>query len=238
MEQGTLSKIETVWNDRTMRTGGLRALNPSRPWYRYAGKLLGRLPFSNRGGVSALDVGCGVGEFMSILQAVGFQTEGIDGSREQMDAVCSRGLRGRVGNLEEALPYPKESFGLVTCLELIEHIARAEALLSEIHRILLPGGCLLISTPNFSFINNRIHYLLGKGPLNEGIHVRYFTKGRFLELLRSSGFTIIEKTSYGPIPLLGTLMVRLFRDEPPLWCVKGFLEGLLAYDFVYLVRKG
>lgn len=229
--------IKNVWNQRLIQTGSVRGSDPLRPWYQYAQELLSRKVFSADGELTALDVGCGVGEFMLMLKKRGFAVEGIDGSQEQMDIIYSMGFEGKVADLEGGLPYSTESFWLVTCLELIEHIARAEDLIKEIHRVLRPGGYLLLSTPNFSFLNNRLHYLFGAPPCNEGVHLRFFMKRGLESLLNRTAFRIVERNSYGVIPLLSTVTMRLFREGPVLWRVPAVLESLLAYDFIYLVEK-
>ncbi len=229
--------IKNVWNQRLIQTGSVRGADPLRPWYQYARELLSRRVFLKDGELTALDVGCGVGEFMLMLKERGFAVKGIDGSQEQMDIIYSMGFEGKVADLEGGLPYSTESFGLVTCLELIEHIARGEDLIKEIHRVLRPGGYLLPSTPNFSFLNNRLHYLFGAPPCNEGVHLRFFMKRGLESLLNRTAFRIVERNSYGVIPLLSTVTMRLFRGGPVLWRVPAVLEGLLAYDFIYLVQK-
>jgi 2-polyprenyl-3-methyl-5-hydroxy-6-metoxy-1,4-benzoquinol methylase len=236
-EEENRSVIENAWNERAKKAGMVRTRNPSRPWYRYANELLSKLPPSKKDGTDALDVGCGVGEFMGMLRDLGFKVEGIDGSQEQMDTVASMGFEGRVADLEDGLPFPNESFGLVTCLELIEHIAGAEDLLKEVYRVLHPGGYLLLSTPNFSFLNNRLHYLFGAPPCNEGVHLRYFTKQGLESLLNRTDFRTVQRNSYGVIPLLSTLTMRLFKGEPVLWRTPAALESFLAYDFIYLVER-
>jgi 2-polyprenyl-3-methyl-5-hydroxy-6-metoxy-1,4-benzoquinol methylase len=227
---------ETVWNRQLTRAGSARHPNPLRPWYRYAKELLSKsgLPSVNE---SALDVGCGVGEFMIFLKAMGFEVEGIDGNEAQIKVVRSLGLSGKLADLEGPLPYSDQSFSLVTCLEVLEHIANAEDLLSEIHRVLRPAGCLLLSTPNFSFLNNRFHYLLGAAPCNEGVHLRFLVKERLEALLTRSAFKIIGRNSYGVVPFLSTLTTRLLGGGDVLRRIPRSLESFLAYDFVYLAQK-
>jgi SAM-dependent methyltransferase len=228
--------IRNNWNRRAGEMGSSRLHLPSRPWYRFAFHLLRRrLPVSTDGG-RVLDVGCGMGEFLVLLRELGFEAEGVEGNQEQSEQVRSLGFSVHTVDLEEGLPYPERVFVLVSCLELIEHIALAEPLLEDIHRVLKPGGHLLLTTPNFSFLNNRFHYLFGRGPLNEGIHLRYFHRNRLLSLLDKAGFEVVAKNSFGPVPLRSSLAIRLGR-ECPLWRVPGWLEGLLAYDFIYLGVK-
>ncbi len=174
---------------------------------------------------------------MRVLRDGGFEVVGVDGNEEQMRAVQGLGFEGEVADLERGLSFPDGAFFLVSCLETIEHIARAEGLLGEIHRVLQPGGFLLLTTPNFSYFQNRIRSLLGSGPYNEGIHLRYLNRKTLLSMLRRQGFKVIGQNSYGPIPFLSTFAVRALRRNPPLWRLDGRLESLLAYDFVYLAEK-
>jgi 2-polyprenyl-3-methyl-5-hydroxy-6-metoxy-1,4-benzoquinol methylase len=228
--------INNAWNVRARQYGSVREYNPSRPWYAYAKELLSRHVSAKDVDPLALDIGCGVGEFMLLLKDMGFTVEGIDANKEQMQLVDSIGLKGKVANLENGLPYKDDQFYLVTCLELIEHIAMAEVLLDEIKRVLRPGGYLLLSTPNFSFINSRVHYFFGEGPGNEGVHLRFFTKKRFEFVLEKAGFQIVERNSYGIVPLLSTVKIRILRRNPTLWRVPASLESLLAFDLIYLTQ--
>lgn len=208
-----------------------------RPWYRYAHKLLYAVEPGEDG--RALDVGCGAGEFLSILAREGLRAEGVEGNPLQVEELKRAGMPVRVVDLEEGLPLEDSSFiMLVTCLEVIEHIARAEFLLREIHRVLEPSGWLLLSTPNFSFLNNRFHYLFGMLPLNEGVHLRHFNPRRLREVLRQAGFLISATNSYGVLPGVSTVTTRVFRRPAVLWRVPSWVEGLLAYDLIYLARKG
>lgn len=225
---------QNTWNDRAARGGGRRR-DFSRPWYCYGFKLLAK-HLDNPGGMQVLDVGCGCGEFLEILGREGFSATGVDGNPGQIETVRNAGFQAALCDLNLGLPFDDDSFDLVTCLEVIEHVARAEFLLAEIRRILKTGGMLLLSTPNFAYLNYRIHYLWGAAPWNEGIHLRFFTGRAVAALLRGTGFALIDRNSYGPIPILSSIMIRLLGMDPLLWRVSGGLEGLLAYDLVYLAK--
>jgi SAM-dependent methyltransferase len=98
-----------------------------------------------------LDLGCGRGEWLQLLQEAGLQARGIESNR-----VLATQARGR--NLEvidsDALVYlrhlPENSLNAVTAFHFIEHVGFEELieLLSEIRRTLTPGGLLIIETPN------------------------------------------------------------------------------------------
>jgi ubiquinone/menaquinone biosynthesis C-methylase UbiE len=112
-----------------------------------------------RGG-RVLDVGCGWGYSLFVLRAAGFDPIGIDivqndfyAARRVADA---NGKEARlVGADVSRLPFVADVFEAVTSVETFEHIYaddRAMAL-EEVARVLVPGGILSFSTPNFySFI--------------------------------------------------------------------------------------
>ena len=77
--------------------------------------------------------------------------------------------------------------------EVIEHINPyyVNHTLSEINRILKVGGKLIITTPNIASFFKRLKLLTGKTPIYR-LHVREYTKHEVEELLRNSGFKILE----------------------------------------------
>lgn len=64
----------------------------------------------------------------------------------------------------ERLPYPEASFDLVTCSEVIEHLENYRSLLRDIHRVLVPGGVAIITTPNVINAYSRLRYLVSGFP--------------------------------------------------------------------------
>jgi SAM-dependent methyltransferase len=96
-----------------------------------------------------LDVGCGEGQLTADLLLAGAHVVGIDVAEEPL-----RRARSRHGELDLRLvgaegPWPLEdaSFDIVWAGETIEHVADTAAWLSEVRRVLRPGGRLLLSTP-------------------------------------------------------------------------------------------
>ncbi len=63
-------------------------------------------------------------------------------------------------NMEQRFPFEDNTFDVVTCLEGIEHVIDGYALLSELVRILKPGGTVIITTPNIMNLYSRLWYFL------------------------------------------------------------------------------
>ncbi len=75
---------------------------------------------------------------------------------------------------ENDLPLEDNSIDLVLAMDVIEHVLDPEEFLQPLHRVLKPGGILLITTPNLSWWWNRVRLMLGKPPCGSpGISSRY-----------------------------------------------------------------
>lgn len=112
---------------------------------------------------------------------------------------------------KDAFPYPDGHFATVLCCELIEHLREDPMhLVSEIHRILRPGGHLVLTTPNIASLRGLAAMLVGchpgffsaylrprEGGEVEARHNREYTPGEIRQLLENSGFTV-ERLETGP----------------------------------------
>ena len=102
-------------------------------------------------GNRVLDAGCGTGYGLAMLLAEGPESvTGVDISEE---ALAEAGTRlGDEAELVRAdardLPFDDDSFDMVVCFEVIEHMERQPEALDELKRVMRPGGVLLMSSPN------------------------------------------------------------------------------------------
>jgi SAM-dependent methyltransferase len=157
-------------------------------------------------GTRVLDAGCGEGilveEFVSRLAI-----EGLD-QNYSSDRV-------RTGSLT-SLPYPAAAFDHALCLDVLEHLTFEEQprALAELHRVLVPGGLLLVSVPNLAHLQSRIHFLL-QGRLirtaSELKHPGDRPVGEYLQLAGRAGFTLVAR--HGIFPTVPVL-TRLIRRHP------------------------
>src|SRR3974390_3306125 len=88
-----------------------------------------------------LDVGCGQRPYEKTFFAGATQYIGADylTDRSRPDVICSA--------LD--LPFPPESFDTVTSTEVLEHVPDPMLALREMQRVLKPGGCLILSAPQY-----------------------------------------------------------------------------------------
>lgn len=128
----------------------------------------------------------------------------------------ARGLERRfryaLFNIEtDVYPYPDASFDTVVCCEMLEHLVRDPShLLAEVHRVLRPGGRLVLTTPNAKRLENvalllRGHNLYARysGYGVYGRHNREYTPWELVELLRAHHFEpTVEARDVYPRPAL------------------------------------
>ena len=103
-------------------------------------------------GARALDVGCGGGLLAETLARAGATVTGIDLAPSMIDAARAHAAAGglridyRLTSAEALAAAEPRSFDLVTCMELLEHVPDAKAMIASLAALLRPGGQLFVST--------------------------------------------------------------------------------------------
>ena len=96
-----------------------------------------------------LEIGCGIGTIVNELNGKGHDIVGIDISGEAIEYGQKKyGDISLEVQAAETLPYEDESFEVVLSFDLFEHIAQIDKHVSEVGRVLRPGGYYLFQTPN------------------------------------------------------------------------------------------
>jgi 2-polyprenyl-3-methyl-5-hydroxy-6-metoxy-1,4-benzoquinol methylase len=160
-----------------------------------------------------LDVGCHVGVFLEIAQAHGWEAWGVEPSRWAVEVARSRGLRVVEGTLREAA-FPEAWFDVVTMWDVIEHLSDPMGELREIHRILKPGGWVVIHTMD---IESPFARLLGpRWPWLMEMHLYYFSRRTLQHMLERAGFRFHHAAVEGRYLRLGYLATRVRALFPTL----------------------
>lgn len=101
-------------------------------------------------GGAVLDAGCGAGEYVAALGALGFDAHGVEYEASKVAAWArerpgdARVQRGDIARL----PFPDGRFAAVLLNEVLEHVPDEERALAECRRVLMPGGVLILLSPN------------------------------------------------------------------------------------------
>jgi SAM-dependent methyltransferase len=99
-------------------------------------------------GGKALDVGCGVGQVVARLTEAGFEAYGVDVSEPSIARAKKFCERCQVYD-GKRLPFSDNYFDSAGALNVLEHVDEPEAFIKEVVRVVLPGGKVVISSPNF-----------------------------------------------------------------------------------------
>jgi SAM-dependent methyltransferase len=149
-----------------------------------------------------LDLGCLDGTVGALFVAQGNRVSGIDASRTAIERARERGLDARLGNLDDALPFADAAFDVAFAGEIVEHVFEIDPMLSEVYRVLRPGGTLIVTTPNLAALGRRLLLLVNRNPHieisftgNAAGHIRYFIRSTLESLLTGHGFAVRRFTS-------------------------------------------
>jgi SAM-dependent methyltransferase len=116
--------------------------------------------FKDKGAARHLDVGAGWGHLIQRLRE-GCPTMRSEGCDYNPGHNLTSGLVIEHVDLNSGkLPYPDNSFDLVTCTEVLEHLENFRHVVREIGRVAKAGGTVFISTPNVLNIRSRFYFLL------------------------------------------------------------------------------
>lgn len=126
------------------------------PWI--AAEILKCLP-EQPSDIQVLDVGCGGGFLSNYLSSQGFQVTGVDLSESSLGIAKEKDLTKNVNYIAAdayKLPFPDQSFDVITSTDFLEHVSEPKRVLQEVARCLKSGGCFFFHT----FNKNKIAELL------------------------------------------------------------------------------
>jgi 2-polyprenyl-6-hydroxyphenyl methylase/3-demethylubiquinone-9 3-methyltransferase len=154
------------------------------PW------LAAKLRLERGSGARVLDVGCGAGFLSNYLAREGFEVSGIDASQASLDVAARHDATGNVRYLfgdALALPFADASFDAVCAMDFLEHVEAPAAVVTEIARVLRPGGVFFFHTFHRNLlawlvIIKGVEWFVKNTPRHMHI-LRLFIKPRELELM-------------------------------------------------------
>ena len=147
---------------------------------------------------TALDVGCGAGLLAEPLARMGAEVTGLDASSELIEAARAHAAgQGLVIDYRAVeLDRLDGRFDLITCMEVIEHVADPAVFIMALATRLAPGGLLVLSTPNATGWSRLLMITLGEGlgRIPRGTHDfgKFIAPERMKMLLAEAGLGCID----------------------------------------------
>jgi 2-polyprenyl-3-methyl-5-hydroxy-6-metoxy-1,4-benzoquinol methylase len=190
---------------------------------------------------SILDAGCGSGRMMDDLTRYG-TVSGFDFEEKGVQAARSRGHGDVQQARVEEIPHEDESFDLITCLDVIEHTPDDVVSLRELHRVMRPGGQLLVTVPAYQS--------LWSSHDEANHHFRRYRRATLLPAATAAGWEPVGTTYFNSILFPPAAAVRLVErlrggnrrgSESHLELTPQKLDPLLALPMrleAALIRRG
>lgn len=155
-------------------------------WMKYVNRYSKLAPIKTH-----LDIGCAYGVLVKKMLSQGWISSGVDVS--EFAITEGKKVYGnidiKIGSADE-LPYPDNSFGYITCLDVIEHLNDNELCksLTEICRCLKPGGVIFAATPNV-FDNSLVDIFSEEYIEKDITHINYLSSYDLYRLFSNANFS-------------------------------------------------
>ncbi len=185
------------------------------------------------GGERLLDIGCGAGVLAAALGRRFREVYGVDIAQAAVDAARANGVHAyRVDLDSEPMPFEDSFFDSVTILSVLPYVYDPVDVLRQAHRVLRPGGRLLVSAANMRTVGKLYQqFVRGRFPSaskglsagHDGGAMHYFCGGDLERLVERAGFVVEGRKGLycrpapmrflPDLPLLGTLKREFFSGE-------------------------
>ena len=185
-------------------------------------------------GKSVIDIGCGGGFMAEALAKRSADVVGVDPSE---GAIQAARIHAAASNLSidyeiaqaEHLEFKDDSFDIVVCVDVLEHLESLEKTLQQIARILKPGGLFLFDTINRNWLAKflvitaaeRIVGLLPRGAHDGNLFIK---PGELREMLAATGLRTVDFAGLGPVGVDRNLDIRFGKTPTTLVQYMGVAE--------------
>ncbi len=158
--------------------------------------------------LNLLDIGCWDGERTAVYRGIlGGWARGVEVFPAQAATARARGIDVASVDLEHGtLPWSDGSIDVVVVNQVFEHLKNVWVPMSEIARVMAPGGYLIFSVPNLASVHNRVMLGFGFQPSSIrtfGPHIRGFTYRQARDFVQFGGFFSVQRAvgvGFYPLP--------------------------------------
>ena len=138
-----------------------------------------------------LDMGCSSGAFLQSLKSAPWKLYGIEMSAESArTAEVGSGAQVFVGDILDA-PFPRESFDVITCFDVLEHLYEPRKVMARVGEWLKPGGIFYVLVPNVDSAEARLFGSYWHG-LELPRHLFHYSPASLKCLAESAGLRVVS----------------------------------------------
>ncbi len=192
---------------------------------------------------SLLDIGCGIGLFLKVAHDQGWQGEGVDPSPFAR-SYAQREYQLKIVNDLSSLSLGENYYDLVTAWDVLAHVPDPGSIIAQAHKLLKPGGWLVVKTPYWNLMVFYFTSLLGRLIktsffLHLPQQLYFFQPGTLSRLVKDAGFKEI-KTEFVPEAELGQVSYSRSRIKHlVVVIIKRIIAAIKGQEsFILLARKG
>jgi SAM-dependent methyltransferase len=150
-----------------------------------------------------LDVGSGLGHFITAAKADGWLACGVEPSSHARSVAASRAKATIYSHLAEVdVTVP---FDCVTMWDVLEHDPDPLRLLGEVRDVMKPGALLAVSMPNLAGLEARLRGRSWRFFRPEFGHITHHTPSTLSRMLRRAGFDVLQVQTEGSLNFSGRL---------------------------------
>jgi 2-polyprenyl-3-methyl-5-hydroxy-6-metoxy-1,4-benzoquinol methylase len=174
---------------------------------------------AKKSSIRFLDLGCGPGGLLDEAGRHGWNASGLEISRWAVEKGRAEGLDIIEGTLRDA-HFAEGEFDVISMFDVLEHLPHPRDTVSEIARVLRPGGILVIETPNVEGFFVRSLYGATSDMVKPRAHICLYSQKTARRLMEEAGMSLVQTVLFPwcrritPGHLKGLLVSRLQGKQP------------------------
>jgi len=137
-----------------------------------------------------LDIGCGVGDFIHVAEAKGWNCQGVEPSEEAKEIARKR-IKANIINSEAMETIPDATFDVVTMWHVLEHVDDLRWQVEQLQRLIKPNGRIVIAVPNYNSYDGQ-YYKEHWAAYDVPRHLNHFNKKTIVKIFKTKGLELVK----------------------------------------------